>query len=301
MGLLMLHLAFRLFYSNHHGATRPIVHNRPIEEFTGSGVVIGCAQPCWGNKKLHDNSSEFYTIDRDSEMKPDLVFDITHPLPSQFHQRFQLTLVENIDAQAYNDFTGLGMFSSTSTPKPADGIVGFKNIWDMTHAEGFIVIVGCPRNKDCRQQIYARNLKYIELTTASILIPKNQQLDLIQIQKNINALPSALQNTIEQAKIHPIHTSELILPPEMSDPVLSKFFKNLLTNHELQQTLNETKISDELRILMMDLADEVNKDELRWCKLEQHRLTDVIPADVKEACRRDKANNKSYSSFFSVM
>ena len=77
--------------------------NRPISNFSGSGVVIGCsAQHSFCGTELHDGDN-FYSIDANSEQNPDLVMDIRDVLPTGFEKRFQLTMLEHLDFQAYNE------------------------------------------------------------------------------------------------------------------------------------------------------------------------------------------------------
>jgi hypothetical protein len=75
----------------------------------------------------------------------------------------------------------------------------------MTAEDGFIVIVGCPRLQDYREQVTnKRKLKYVELDAdhENILIPKNQNLSFEEVQEQIKKLEPALKSTIDGAKTH---------------------------------------------------------------------------------------------------
>jgi hypothetical protein len=110
---------------------------RSIDDFKGNAVVIGCSHKhlrCEGH--LHQGNDIFYTIDVDPRQKPDFEFNITHKLPTTFNKRFKLTLLECIDHTAYSVWG-----------HHKEGKQGFDNIWAMTEDEGFIVIIGCPRER----------------------------------------------------------------------------------------------------------------------------------------------------------
>src|SRR5438309_618062 len=82
------------------------VFNRPLPDFKGDSVVIGCSQYhsfCKKKLLLHADSNFFYSIDSDKKQKADFVYDIGNPLPSEFKNRFHLTLLEDIDFTAYSD------------------------------------------------------------------------------------------------------------------------------------------------------------------------------------------------------
>lgn len=132
----------------------PCTINRSLEDFTGKGVVIGCThyQPRNCGSSLHSGQNDFYTIDYDDAKKPDLVLDITQTIPENYKNRFTFTLIENLDFYAYNIYRS-----------KAEGTKGFDTIWNMTAEDGFIVFVGCPRQKEYRHSIHKNELKYVEL------------------------------------------------------------------------------------------------------------------------------------------
>lgn len=170
--------------------------NRPIENFKGDGAVIGCTNhpnfKC-NHQGIHDDASRFYTIDYDASKSPDFVFDLTGVLPANLQNRFKLVVTENLDVYAYN----------ANTPR-SKGNLGFNNLLDMTDNDGFILIIGNPRWKEYRKEVTSRNLKYIEITQGNnddccILIPKNQTLDIQQVQSQIAQLDKTLQDTVTNA------------------------------------------------------------------------------------------------------
>lgn len=169
--------------------------SREISVFKGQGVVIGCSHfhSFCRTKHLHQGEESFYTIDLDQYQKPDFVFDITSTLPEAFKSRFQLTFLEHLDFTAYNPFI-----------EKHPGIQGFQNIWDMTTENGFILILGCPRQKECRELISMRQLHYIELDAEGecVLIPKNQKLSFPEVIVQIEILDPTLKKTIEKCRTH---------------------------------------------------------------------------------------------------
>lgn len=150
--------------------------NRLIEDFDGMAAIIGCS--AWHSfcpdKYLHE-PDEYYSIDKDKNQHPDLVMDITEPLPEDLKNRFKLVYLEYLDFDAYNDDV-LKINDNICISKR--GSKGFDTLLKMTSRDGFIVIEGCPREIEFRQQIYYRHLKYVELDKdgKSILIPKDQSL-----------------------------------------------------------------------------------------------------------------------------
>ncbi len=173
-----------------------ILFNRALSAFKGSAVVVGCSHGhTFCNKGLHQGEDVFFTIDRNGEETPDVIFDITKKeLPEELRERFKLTLLECIDYTAYN--------ASPDHQGNDEGIQGFNNVWDMTSEDGFIVIVGCPPEKNFRERIVARNLKYIELDNdkASILIAKNQALNIHEITEQLENLDQPLKKSIHKIK-----------------------------------------------------------------------------------------------------
>ncbi len=130
---------------------------RSINDFHGLAVVIGCTpfHSLCNTPHLHGNKEVFYSIDLNDDQNPDFAFNITHSLPPAFKDRFKLTLLENLDYTAYNK----------SRFYRNQGVAGFNNIWEMTAEDGFIVIVGCPRQQEFREQVTQHKLNYVELDT----------------------------------------------------------------------------------------------------------------------------------------
>jgi hypothetical protein len=153
-------------------------YSREISQFTGYGVVIGCSHTnieC-ETPFLHGDIHTFYTVDKFLQ-GADCKWDITSLLPKLLLSRFYLTLLENLDLSAYNTTNfdvscveycliqkGLEMEFSLNNKEQLIScrnreVNGFQNILAMTNNEGFILIVGCPRIKEYRQQIARLRLK----------------------------------------------------------------------------------------------------------------------------------------------
>ena len=188
---------------------------RSIDDFQGLAVVIGCTHfhSFCATPHLHKNEKVFYSIDLNDGQNPDFAFDITHELPLAFKNKFKLTLLENLDYTAYNK----------SRRYDNQGVEGFNNIWEMTAEDGFIVIVGCPRQQEFRERVTQHKLNYIELDTdhECILIPKNQILSFEEVQEQIKKLESVLRSTIDGATTHKkvIPNPEKVIPnPEKVIP-----------------------------------------------------------------------------------
>lgn len=117
---------------------------RDIADFTGNNAVIGCSAQhrlCAGS---HHPAKHYYSIDMDSTVKPDFKFNILDQLPETFNGRFQITYTENLDAFAYN----VPYRRNEALPAEEPISQGFKNLFNMTHIDGFIVLSGCPRLKE---------------------------------------------------------------------------------------------------------------------------------------------------------
>jgi hypothetical protein len=194
---------------------------RSIGDFHGLAVVIGCTHfhNYCRTPHLHENQEVFYTIDLSAYQNPDFVLDINDKLPADFKNRFKLTLLENLDCTAYNK----------TMIRKNEGEAGFNNIWEMTAEDGFIVIVGCPRQQEFRESVTRNKLNYIELDTdhMCILIPKNQNLSFEEVQIQIEKLEPVLRNTIDHAKKHRNATPNL-------ESNFCKFpYKNMMTMRDL--------------------------------------------------------------------
>lgn len=168
---------------------------RSIEEFKGDTVIIGCGNamicrchlnPCQCCQRPHKSDERFYTIDAATYCGPDLIYNITHPLPAKLQKRFTLSILENLDASAYNPRFLLDLEYKVAE----SSISGFNNVKNMTTDDGFIFIIGCPRDLKFRASL--KDLKYIEyddqdsqLQHECVLIPNNQKLSIGEIQNAI--------------------------------------------------------------------------------------------------------------------
>lgn len=178
-------------------------YNRPISEFKGDSVVIGCSQnhTFVGHvDRPHQDPKAFYSIDANPKNNADFVFNINDPLPQEFKNRFHFTFLECMPISTY----GLALESSESDdleiksdfkPHP-----GFQNILDMTHHDGMILIISVPRYKHARISLYQHGIKYIELANGkAIIFSKNQKLTLPETLEKAAALSLAAYATINNA------------------------------------------------------------------------------------------------------
>lgn len=213
-----------------------VVYDRPIQAFKGNAVVVGCSHRhrfCETSKLFHASPDEFYTIDINSDHRPDFIFDITIPLPLDFKRRFKLTLVECLDYNAYNHQLIGGFIPGEK------GTVGFDNIWEMTAEDGFVLFIGCPRLKEFREQMCFRDLNVIELDKCgeNVLICKNQKLNQKEIQEKLDMLPQPLRSSIYQAMLFKANNPFKIKFSVVDRPFCKEPFEQL-------QTVREHCISD---------------------------------------------------------
>lgn len=177
--------------------------NRQPANFRGNNAVIGCThgrQSC-GNS-LHADRANFFTIDLSSEKKPDLVIDIQQNVPEGLENRFQLTLMENVDYVAYNSpIEGRRALQGHSR----DGYKGLDFTLQITHQDGLVCIIGCPRQQEFRNSV--KNLNYIEINTkdadySCVIIPKNQTLSIENVKEKIESNVT-LKNIIQSQMTSP--------------------------------------------------------------------------------------------------
>lgn len=174
--------------------------NRPIDEFKGEAVVLGCSHknPTCSKRGAFHPENLFYTIDLAEEMKADCILDIEHPLLENLKNKFKFTLLEHLPYSAYNHRlhmrrmnkkTYLLMNNFYSTAEESFH-PGFSNVLSMTMTDGFIVILGCPPQKEFRSELAKRNPKYLEFgpNNDHVLIPKNQALSLDEVKAQIKLL-----------------------------------------------------------------------------------------------------------------
>lgn len=185
------------FFNTHN------TRGRNIASFKGEAAIIGCTQthPLCDRRHLHSDQASFYSIDMNKDQRPDMVLNITEELPRILLERFQFTHLENVDYAAYNE--------NTLRPR-SDGAKGFQNLLAMTKANGFIYIVGCPRQKEYRLELAKRGMVYIELVALpfheeneNILIPMNQNADIEEIMAAFHSLPKEIQEYVKTTSVWP--------------------------------------------------------------------------------------------------
>lgn len=177
------------------------------EDILPEAVVIGCSHNydnC--DRKLHPSSKDFFTIDINPKMQPDLVLDITKDdIPQKFMNKFQLTILEYLPYYCYNyDFI-------TDEGFGQNGQIGLENIRKITNDNGFIMFIGNPRIFRFRSSF--NNLNYIEIAKSKIndnpqviLIPNNQNLSFDEVNEQIELLPAPLKQSIQDAASHENNT-----------------------------------------------------------------------------------------------
>lgn len=203
---------------------------RPIESFNGQAVVIGCGETC--HSHLHDNQTIFYSIDLCNETAA-FNSDIRGKLPDNFNNRFELTLLECLDVDAYNELPECMAIN-------CQGNKGFDNIWSITAENGFILIVGSARSTEFRQCLYSRHLHYIELNDdgSTLLIPKNQTWSLTQLKEKLHVLAPELQTCINKAAINVDRLPIPMVNWEFCSPQKSELINELGRDKQFVRTRN---------------------------------------------------------------
>jgi hypothetical protein len=161
-------------------------------------AVIGCSHNYNGcNHVIHPTKDDFYTIDIDAQITPDLTHDITREdLPSELQGAFQLTILECLPYHCYNSDT---IWQTIGF----DGQKGLENIRKITAPDGFIMVVG--NSQEFRFRSSLGNLKFIEIAQSDldskvILIPNNQLSNLEEINSQLENLPPVLKQSINAAR-----------------------------------------------------------------------------------------------------
>ncbi|QDP73250.1 hypothetical protein FOG18_12105 [Legionella israelensis] len=178
------------------------------ESNTPQALVIGCSHDnpnC--NHEIHPNNDDFYTIDIDENLNPDLHLNIvTDDIPENLIHNFRLVILEYLPYDVYNHNNIMSRVIGSS------GQRGLDNIRSMTDANGLIMIAGNGRNFQFRNSL--ADLNYIELGESDdstlIIIPNNQSLSFEEVREQINELPSPLQESINAAtsRYQPLETNE---------------------------------------------------------------------------------------------
>lgn len=165
---------------------------------TAKAVVIGCSctnQSC--DHGAHPSSDDFYCIDIDEKINPDLCLDIAKDkIPPNLQNHFKLTILECLPYFAYNHDEVVVQISGS------DGNIGMMHARQLTDENGFILVIGNSRAMHWRSSF--GDLHYLEIGVTNdpsddfyvVLIPNNQTMTASEIQEQIKALPAALQDSI---------------------------------------------------------------------------------------------------------
>ncbi|MHB1948668.1 MAG: hypothetical protein ACYCQI_11215 [Gammaproteobacteria bacterium] len=107
--------------------------NRDIADFAGRNLIIGCGD-CKKACCAKHPAKDFYSIDIDSNVSPDLCLDITKPIPADLlpDKRFDFIYFENIDLSCFID--------DKNNPK----LETFKNIYRLLSDDGVCAIATAP-------------------------------------------------------------------------------------------------------------------------------------------------------------
>ncbi|MCL9682593.1 hypothetical protein [Legionella maioricensis] len=164
-------------------------------------LVIGCSHDnphCSHNRETHPNSDDFYTIDINKDLNPDLHLDVVNDdIPENLVNNFKLTILEYLPSDVYNHNDLITQVTGSS------GQRGLHNIRNMTDENGLIMVIGNRRSFQFRSSL--ANLNYIELAesedkdSAVIIIPNNQSLSFEEVMEQVHELPSPLKNSITAA------------------------------------------------------------------------------------------------------
>ena len=255
---------------------------RSIESFSGDSVVVGCSHHC--HKKNHESVEDFYTIDINEKIDPDMFADFSMPLREGLKSRFNFCILEHLPYFIYN------------SSKPKDGSsTGFQNAIDILNENGFLIIIGCPRLIEFRRSLISGGFKYIEITDSDIMLCKNQSLTPQDIQRQIYNSPhiDQLITKLRSLKKIPDNTWQVCeIPLENIDPMrkpLAIEYRRMDELHAYQSEFNSLlKI---MKIKIDELNQKGNKSDPNY---------DSSYIDVKEAAntmylRLDAASNQFFN------
>ena len=261
---------------------------------TAQAAVIGCSHSnneC--DHQMHASTEAFFTIDIRSELEPDLCVDITKgSVPEDLKNKFQLTILEFLPFDVYN------LNKASRAYFKIDGEVGWRNINELTHEDGFIMVVGNSTNFCYRSSL--ANLKFLELAqnedfeASVILIPKNQNLTAAEVKEKIQNLPQELQDAIQIAttvKFQPLPSNDFCklnyvpskINAELID-ILNQFHcvMQLIPNFYLDKELcKEIEAADALIEVLLGNAPESSLEAYQDA-LSGERLGDVIKSALGE-------------------
>lgn len=247
---------------------------RTIETFTGKYAVIGCsATLTFCTHECHPEES-YFSINSDKSAQPDLIADITAPLPEGFKNRFELTFVENLDWDAYN------LVPIGRRARQAHGDKGFKNMLEMTAEDGFIIISGCDRFKESRNSM--QNMHYVEFSRDNadgygcVLIPKNQNLTVEEVNQQIKSHPeiSSLIKKLNKITYMPndYQFTSCPIPYESLPTLFGKDYTELGLSESQIASLEHNKNLPEVKALYNKLSElkdkdkKQNKHEVLWTR-----------------------------------
>ncbi|WP_133138041.1 hypothetical protein [Legionella rowbothamii] len=199
---------------------------------TTQAVVIGCSHnnsEC--DHKIHPSRDIFFTIDILPKLEPDLCMDITkHSVPDYLKNKFQLTILEFLPSDVYN------LNKPSRALFKIDGEMGWQHIKELTHDDGFIMVVGNITSFCYRSSL--ANLKFLELAHSEdlkasvILIPKNQNLTASEVKEKILQLSPELRDSIQ------IATTQGFIPSQSNEFCKSNYVPSEV-NAELIDHLNQ--------------------------------------------------------------
>lgn len=224
-----------------------------LSDFKGNSVVIGCGHAYYKDspnkhrcQKAHGDAKEFLLIDSNKDAKPDLVFNITDNLPPALCNRFELTIMEGLPFFAYSN-------DEDFCVEAKGGQQGFKNAWDMTKNNGILLIAGCSRTKTFRKNIYDFKLKYLELDNSTIIIPKDQTINITDLENKIK--DSKLLCNVIEVYLNLRYDAQLRQYPSLYQHISKKIFSYCELSYESLPNWKETQFSKTYSLKKMESKD----------------------------------------------
>lgn len=215
---------------------------RSIDSFKGKYAIIcgsRATEVYLDKRHSPDNyySFSYGTKNRNIDSKLTIT---TEKLNERLKARFDIVYLENLHYSFYNNSTER---EKTSLLFQTKGAKGFANACAMTTKDGFIVIKGCPRQKEFRKSL--QNLNYVEFSEDCVIIPNDQSISIETFNETI-AANSEMIRLLRQLNEHYVPSQPKFVFCNVSYSALPSFndFRELCGNPSADnEKLNETELA----------------------------------------------------------